>query len=299
MGKNLSAAAVMGKRIEKGLCYGVLVLMALLPAADALVKYFHIGIPSSQALLVRLFLVAGLLAAMITTSVKEHISIAIVQYAKNEKLKNVLTFITSLISAFIVTILFWDSLSFIKYSPPGGALGFIPDRFFSLAMPIAYLIMAVRFAEILWTGRGTGRKLLAVLPVLIIILGTVAALPAIAKLLWGFEPPEFFIAPLNFLYDAAHFARTPLILLLVGAGLLGTPIFVVIGGIALLMLQASGSEPEAVPIQIYSALTDADIIAIPLFTLTGFFLSESKAGERLVAAFRSLFSWIPGGMIIA
>jgi tripartite ATP-independent transporter DctM subunit len=33
--------------------------------------------------------------------------------------------------------------------------------------------------------------------------------------------------------------------------------------------------------------------------LTGFFLSESKAGERLVHTFKSLFCWIPGGMIIA
>jgi tripartite ATP-independent transporter DctM subunit len=50
---------------------------------------------------------------------------------------------------------------------------------------------------------------------------------------------------------------------------------------------------------IYSALTNDNIIAIPLFTLVGFFLSESKAGIRLVETFRSLFSWLPGGMIIA
>jgi tripartite ATP-independent transporter DctM subunit len=42
-----------------------------------------------------------------------------------------------------------------------------------------------------------------------------------------------------------------------------------------------------------------DIIAIPLFTVTGFFLSESKAGERLVRTFRAFFGWLPGGMIIA
>jgi tripartite ATP-independent transporter DctM subunit len=137
------------------------------------------------------------------------------------------------------------------------------------------------------------------LPVLVLILGSAAALPAIAKLFWGFQPPEIFIAPMDFLYDAAYYARTPLILLLILAAFLGTPIFVVIGGIALVMLQAAGGEPDAAPIQIYSALTEADMIAIPLFTLTGFFLSESKAGERLVAAFRSLFNWIPGGMIIA
>jgi tripartite ATP-independent transporter DctM subunit len=56
---------------------------------------------------------------------------------------------------------------------------------------------------------------------------------------------------------------------------------------------------DSVAADIYSALTSANIIAIPLFTLVGFFLSESRAGERLVHTFRSLFSWIPGGMIFA
>jgi len=65
------------------------------------------------------------------------------------------------------------------------------------------------------------------------------------------------------------------------------------------MLQAAGLEPDAAPLQVFSALTDMDIIAIPLFTLTGFFLSESKAGERLVRAFKAFFGWLPGGMIIA
>jgi tripartite ATP-independent transporter DctM subunit len=50
--------------------------------------------------------------------------------------------------------------------------------------------------------------------------------------------------------------------------------------------------------QIYAALTRSSIIAIPLFTVTGFLLSESKAGERLVKTFRSLFGWLPGGLII-
>jgi tripartite ATP-independent transporter DctM subunit len=65
------------------------------------------------------------------------------------------------------------------------------------------------------------------------------------------------------------------------------------------MFQAAGREPEVVSIQIFSALTDADLIAIPLFTLTGFFLSESKAGERLVRTFKIFFGWMPGGIIIA
>jgi C4-dicarboxylate transporter DctM subunit len=40
------------------------------------------------------------------------------------------------------------------------------------------------------------------------------------------------------------------------------------------------------------------IPALPLFTLAGYILSESKAGERLVRLFRALFGWLPGGLTI-
>jgi len=297
------------ENIEKGICYAAFALMAILPFFDVILRPLNIFIPYSRKLLISLFLVSALFAAMLTTKAKDHISIAVMQYAKNEKIKKLLSCITCLISAFIAANLFWDSITFLVYSFSGRPTGFIPDWIFGLAMPIAYGVIAVRFAiysvslgtkvddEKPETGSASWKRW--ALPVLILLLGTVAALPAITKIFWGFQPPEILIAPMNFLYDAAYYARTPLILLLILAALLGTPIFIVIGGIALVMLQAAGGEPESTAIQIYSALTEADMIAIPLFTLTGFFLSESKAGERLVSAFRSLFSWMPGGMIIA
>ncbi|MDR2618473.1 MAG: TRAP transporter large permease subunit [Treponema sp.] len=292
MGKVPAAVLKSADRLEKGVCYAALVLMALIPAVEALIRPFGGVIPVSRGIMTHLFLVVGLFAAMLTTKSKEHISIAVIQYAKNEKLKTALGTATSLISTFVVTVLFWNSLSFLVFSLSGKLVGFIPDRVFALALPIGYGVMAFRFAR-----QSSGKG--GVPPVLAALLGTCCSLPAIAKLIWGFDPPEPFYTWVNLLYDGAYFIKLPVIILLIAAALCGTPIFAVIGGIALIMLQASGGEPEAALIQIYSALTEVDIIAIPLFTLTGFFLSESKAGERLVAAFRSFFSWIPGGMIIA
>ncbi|MDR1802032.1 MAG: TRAP transporter large permease subunit [Treponema sp.] len=289
------------ENIEKFICFAALILMALLPVVDTLLRPFNIFITYSRPLMIRLFLVSGLFAAMLTTKAGDHISIAIIQYAKNEKLKNILSCITCLISAFIATVLFWDSISFLKYSFSGRTSGFISDVVFALAMPIAYCVIAVRFAFQSTKADGEKRSLLfsVGLPVLVLLLGSAAALPAIAKIFWGFDPPEPFYTWVNQLYDLAYHLKLPLILFLVVSALAGTPIFAAIGGIAMVMLQALGGEPDAAPIQIYSALTDADLVAIPLFTLTGFFLSESKAGERLVTAFRSLFSWLPGGLIIA
>jgi tripartite ATP-independent transporter DctM subunit len=300
MKKFLSGAAGCANSLEKGICYGVLILMALVPAAEILIRPFGGVIPASQGMMTHLFLVAGLFAAMLTTRTNEHISIAVVQYLRNEKLKNLLAAVTGFISAFVVTNLFWDSLSFLRHGLSGRPVGVIPDRIFALAMPVGYAVMAFRFARFVYRRPGNSpSKGLAVLAILSVVLGTFTSLPAIAKFLWRFEVPEPFFSWVNLLYEAARYAKTPVILLLIAAAFSGTPIFAVIGGIALIMLQAGGAEPEKVPEEIYSALTAIDIIAIPLFTLTGFFLSESKAGERLVHTYRSLFSWLPGGMIIA
>ena len=311
MGKILSSAIGIASRIERGICYAALVTLALLPVLVAILKPFNIAIAHSRLFLVHVFLLAGFFSAMITTLSGEHISIGILHYIKSGKLKSRLAFVAGLVSVLITTVLFWNSFSFFHSSPAGRMVGFLPASFFIWAMAVAYAVMAVRFTA--WTagffvrtkGEVEERKstLGKALPFLALVVGSILALPAIEKI--GLtaplgEPLFAYIHDLiNFLYDAAFYAATPLILLLTVAALIGTPIFVTIGGIALVMLQAAGSEPEAAPIQIFSALTDADLIAIPLFTLSGFFLSESKAGERLVAAFRCLFSWLPGGIIIS
>ena len=278
---------------ERGICFGSLFLLALIPFTEMVLRQFSMAIPASKLILTHLFLVLGFFAATLTAKSGEHISIAIVQYVKNEKIKQILEFLSTLIAVFLLSVLAWNCVCYIKYGLSGRLIGFLPDRVFAAAMPIGYLLIALRFSLRIHSGRDR------IIAFMVILLGTVAALPAIAKLIWGFEPPEPFFSWVNVLYDTAWVIRIPGILFLILAALSGMPIFVAIGGIGMIILQAAGLEPEAAPIQIFSALTETDIIAIPLFTLTGFFLSESKAGERLVSVFRLFIGWLPGGMIIA
>ena len=68
--------------------------------------------------------------------------------------------------------------------------------------------------------------------------------------------------------------------------------------LAYMLFAHTGQPLEVIANEAYSLLISHSIPAIPLFTFTGFILSESKAGERFVRLFKAVFSWFPGGLAI-
>ena len=110
--------------------------------------------------------------------------------------------------------------------------------------------------------------------------------------------PGFFDSLQSFFHSVFAVIAFPLILLLILSAVLGQRIFIVLGGIAYLFFARQALPLEVIPNEAYSMLISHSIPAIPLFTVTGFILSESKAGERLVNLFRSFFAWFPGGLAI-
>ena len=282
-------------RIEDYICICALAVMALLPVAESIARnFFKTGVPASSGLMVHLLLVSGLIAGMICTRTNSHLSIALVQYFTGDKVKRHLLIYSNLISACISVIIAWSSLSFIKIGLAGRMIGYIPDRVFALIIPVAYGIMSFRFAR--KTGL-SGWKI--IFPVIAVVLGTLLSFPVIAKFIWGFDMPDSVWNICDKFYELSVFTKVPLAVLLLVAALGGTPLFVIMGSLSLLLMYSSGGEMDSVVADIYSILTSNNMVAIPLFTLVGFFLSESKAGERLVHTFRSLFGFFPGGIIIA
>ena len=280
--------------IEDVLCIVSLVFMALLPLVESVTHaVFRTGIRGSSGLIGQMLLLSGLLTGMICTRSGSHLFVSFVQYIPEGFIKNRLKVFNSLVSAFVATVIAWSSVSFIKIGLEDKIIGFIPSRVLALIIPISFGIIAIRFAR---QSGLKGWKIL--LPVFVILLGTFASFPVIAKIIWGIDMPDniFYICD-NFSYYT-WLARIPFTVILILAALVGTPLFVVIGGLSLLLLNASGGGMDSVVADIYSALTNSNIIAIPLFTIVGFFLSESRAGERLVNVFRCFFSWLPGGIIL-
>jgi len=232
---------------------------------------------------------------MVTTRERAHLSIALVHYLKNERLKRCFSVGANLIAACCVSVFAWASASFVALGlSPWKMIGFIPDQAFALAMPAGYAVMAMRFAR---AAPVQGRY--RALPLMAFAFGAACSLPAISKLIWGFDPPDAVYRLTEAQVAVAYALRLPLGAALAASAFIGTPLFVVLGGLALMLIHASGGEIDVVANQAYTLLTSSSMASIPLFTVVGFLLSESRAGERLVLTFKRLFGWIPGGMIIA
>ena len=81
-------------------------------------------------------------------------------------------------------------------------------------------------------------------------------------------------------------------------GIIGQPLFIVILLLALIGFVAQGMPLPVIGIELYRLSDTTLLAAIPLFTFTGFLLSESRSAERLVRLSNAWFGWMPAGLAI-
>ena len=79
---------------------------------------------------------------------------------------------------------------------------------------------------------------------------------------------------------------------------LGAPVFLVIGAAALIAFRSVGIDSSAIIAELYRLASLPALIAIPLFTFSGYVLAESNSPKRILNLAESLFGWIPGGLAI-
>ncbi len=80
--------------------------------------------------------------------------------------------------------------------------------------------------------------------------------------------------------------------------MLGVPVFLLIGSGALLAFQSAGMDSSLIMAELYRLASLPALIAIPLFTFSGYVLAESRAPQRMLRLARALFGWMPGGLAI-
>ncbi len=95
---------------------------------------------------------------------------------------------------------------------------------------------------------------------------------------------------------------TLLALAVVGLALLGMPLFAVMGGGSELLWLLHDDKSKQflrfiAPNVMEERFADSPIlVTIPLFTLVGYAMAESKAPDRIVRASAAFFGWLPGGL---
>jgi TRAP-type C4-dicarboxylate transport system permease large subunit/TRAP-type C4-dicarboxylate transport system permease small subunit len=282
--------------IEDSLAYFSLFLLALFPFLEVIAReFFHTGVPNSTVYLQHLVLVATFIAGAITSRQKRHLSLAVGIPIK-EPVKEIVHTAVNVLCAAMTLAFAWSSLSFaLRGFEPMQKIGIFPLRLIALVMFLGYLAMGVRFIIGMDYKKRRGLWLL-----LAAFFGSVLAFTSVIQVFAALSAsPPAFLTSLEKLFQAGVAqSASPLIILLIVSAFFGSPIFVVLGGIGYLLFAHKALPLEVVPNQAYAMLTGYSIAAIPLFTLTGFLLSESKAGERLIRLFRAFFSWFPGGLAV-
>ena len=296
MAERLNAGGVL-RRVESAVAVVSLLLLGFLPLVEIVVRLVASGgISGYNGYLSHLVVISAFLGGMITAREGRHLAIQIGLDSFSDRLKNVLKTVTAFLSVTITTGFFWASVSFVAVGfEPGMKVGFIPIQVLAAVIPLGFLVMGVRF--LLRAPSAIGRPVAAAG----LLVGTFIGFSAIANIVfvYGINIPLWIDAIYNAWYVVMPIVSLPLVILLVIAAFAGLPLFVVLGGVALLLFARAGGAIEVVANEGYVMLTGNTIPAIPLFTLAGFFLSESKAGERLVKLFRTLFGWMPGGLVVA
>jgi tripartite ATP-independent transporter DctM subunit len=80
--------------------------------------------------------------------------------------------------------------------------------------------------------------------------------------------------------------------------LLGGPIFAVMSLFAIIAFSFADINLSAIAVEIYRIASSPTLLTIPLFTLAGYLMAESKSPERLLRLASAGLGWMPGGVAI-
>ena len=120
------------------------------------------------------------------------------------------------------------------------------------------------------------------------------------KNIFSIESLVFLLVSVGFLFFHDFFRENSLIIytaiaFFIVAILNGAPIFIILSGFAILFFWYDYVPISAVIAESYRIVVSPHLATIPLFTLAGYFLAESKASDRLISVFKASFGWLPGG----
>lgn len=300
------------KAIIKKILHGIensailvsLFFIVALPATDMIGrKLWQTGNVNAAEYLNHMMIWFTMLGAMISSREGKHISLAVFEDMLPEKFHLWTRFLTSTVTATVLTTLAFASLDHFWLVSEGTEVGKLPQILFTIAFPIGFGVMALRaMVQKKWQLSLVTALFALIFPVFVLGVPTL-----LLEADFSDSVPGFIVGIKNLLVtinsaivDGGFFGKIYVLLfiLLFAATALGAPVFITLAGAAALLFYNGEQMLGYLPNESYEVLTDEIFPTIPLFTMAGFILSESKSGERLVAFFRALFGWVPGGLAI-
>lgn len=276
----------------------LIVLLAGIPTVEIIIrKLLGIGLKGGYDYTRHIVLWLTLLGASVNSFTDRHMKIEFCTKFLSDKGKkfaeNLSLFMVVLVSgAFLVV----SSVFLMMGFTPEDKVGIISQRLVTLIMPAGFLLIIIR--EMQRKASSAGRLIALCAGIAAALWVSVSPLVNLICDMAG-DVPSWFWTLSDYSVSSIAALKLPLLLLFIASGVLGTPIFAVLGGIAYLLITASGSYAEISANEFYTMLIGNAVPAIPMFTLTGFILSESKAGDRLIRTFNAFFGWMPAGILIA
>lgn len=261
-------------RVENGLLVSALALMVLLGVADLEVwgkLGLDIRLAGADNLIRHLTLIVGMLGGMVAARESRLLAISSLNLFLPERVKRWTAMISGMVATVITAYLTVAAVIFTSSEYQAGTR-------MALQIPVwcvlAFLVVgfAVIALRVFWQSAPDWRWRLAVFGVTVLAAWLAASPPL--------DPARLVV---------------PFLVILLVATFLGAPIFVTLGGAALILFWGQGDPIASIPLDHYDQVTNPLLATLPLFTLAGYFLAESRASERLVRFFTAWTGFIRGG----
>ena len=261
------------KKLEFYFTNIIIALLISLPVLEVVARFFGTtAITSSRMVVQHLTLWVGFFGAVLASSRGKLLSLSSSNLFEPESSFSIKHFIAKSTSLIILISLFWGSLQLVtvEYQYPVNISPLISRWFAQSIMPISLMLMSV----ILFFKSYSSLKNRSTLLISILLFLSIVSIPQVREssvTLWF----SFFSIIFSLFY--------------------GLPIFLGLGGIAALLFWFDWTPLSAISAETYRIVVSPTLPTIPLFTIAGFLLAESKSSIRLLSLFQALFGWIPGG----
>lgn len=261
------------KRSENILTIGVFSILVIFPAVEIITRILgRPGIPASPILVQHMTLWIGFIGAVLATRQNKLLSLTREPLFSPDSVFNNGRWIAKNISFVIIGALFWGSISLvmIEYDYPIQISPGVYRWFIQLIMPIGFLLIGFQIFL-----KSSKEQLFRILMLLIGILFVVIGNNDVFR-----DSVYFLLISIGFILFSMFY---------------GTPIFIGLGGLAVIFFWHDFTPISAISAETYRIVVSPTLPTIPLFTLAGYILAESRSSERIFYLFRAAFGWIPGG----